>query len=182
MKAYMEMAYKAVGKETLQRTYETQLERTARELEDLEAKLSKKEDISIPYRTALTKAAGVLRNPVSIWDSVDAVEKHRLFPFIFEAKLSYTKGAGYRTAENLSTIRLFEELAEANPLDVEVGRIELPSESVIESESTTRSPDYVFRTGARNQDETAPFVALWFDSRSSGRVSSSQKIPPALAL
>lgn len=144
VRVYSDMTYKAVGRsETLHRTYENQTEKFAQELEVIEAKLSKDGDISTPYRTALTKATGVLRNPVSIWDSVDAVEKHRLFPFIFEAKLPYTKNAGYRTADTLSTTRLFEELAEANPLDVEVRGIGPRSESGYESESTTHSERYL---------------------------------------
>ena len=75
-------------------------------------------DLSIPYRTALDKATKTLENPISIWDSVDVHEQHRLFFFLFEAKLQYDKEDGYRTGDSLSTTRLFEELAAAKTLDV----------------------------------------------------------------
>ena len=96
-------------------------------------------DMSVPYQTSLEKSTSLLKNPVSIWNLVDTHEKHRLFFFLFEQKLAYSKNYGYRTADSLSTTRLFEGFAEQNPLDVEVGNNEFPSESVFESESTTRS-------------------------------------------
>ncbi|MEK7643612.1 MAG: recombinase family protein, partial [Patescibacteria group bacterium] len=119
--------------ETLQRAYEAQIEERAKELECLEQTLGGERDLKIPYRTALGKATGMLKSPISIWDTVDTVEKHRLFFFLFEKKLEYAKEGGYRTADLLSNTRLFEEFATANPLDVEAGGIEPPSESVYES-------------------------------------------------
>ena len=117
--------------DTLQRVYESQMEDSALELERLEHLLGGERDLEVPYRTALGKAIGMLENPITIWDTVDTTEKHRLFFFLFETKLEYSKIDGYRTADSLSNTRLFREFATANPLDVEVGRVELPSESVM---------------------------------------------------
>lgn len=125
--------------EAIQRVFESQLEETAVRLQQLEHQIAHRRDLAIPYRTALEKATGMLRKPVSIWDSVDTLEKHRLFFFLFETKLAYAKETGYRTAESLSKTRLFEEFAVTNPLRVEVRGIEPRSESIYESVSTTHS-------------------------------------------
>ena len=52
---------------------------------------------------------------------------------------------------------------------VEVSGIEPESESVYESASTTRSPDYNLREGARNRDETVPIRSQWL-SETAGRL------------
>ena len=108
----------------LKKTYEAQTEDAARELEQAGEGL--KRDLGVPYRTAMTKATGMLKNPVSIWDVVDVVEKHRLFFFLFEAHLAYTKTEGYRTGNELSSTRLFEEFCDENSDDVDLGGIEPP--------------------------------------------------------
>ena len=127
----------------LKHVYEGQLEEAVKQLEDVEDITRAGEDLSVPYQTALSKATAMLRDPYSVWDSVDVHEKHRLFFFIFEERLAFSKTEGYQTANSPTAIRLFEEFAEENPLDVEVRRIELRSESVSGSASTTRSPDYL---------------------------------------
>lgn len=103
--------------DVLKKTYERQLEEVAKEISDEDTE--QKTDLKTPYRTALTKAVTLLEKPVSIWDSVDTAEKHRLFFFIFEEKLSYSKTDGYRTADSLSTTRLFEEFSDENSVDVD---------------------------------------------------------------
>lgn len=65
-----------------------------------------------------TKVVTLLEKPVSIWDSVDTAEKHRLFFFLFEEKLAYSKTDGYRTGDSLSAIRIFEEYTDENSTDV----------------------------------------------------------------
>ncbi len=62
----------------------------------------------------------MLKNPISIWDSVDIHEQHRLFFFLFEARLSYSKIDAFRTANELSTTRLFEEFSDENSADVDL--------------------------------------------------------------
>ena len=73
----------------------------------------------MPYRTALGKSADVLKNPIKIWEKVDVAEKHRLFYFLFEKRLAYSKEDGYRTANELSSTRLFESFADQNSDDVD---------------------------------------------------------------
>jgi hypothetical protein len=94
---------------------------------------------SYAYRTALTKSQALLKSPLSYWESVDVREQHRLFYFIFEEKLPYSKKDAYWTANSVSTTRIFEQLAVQNAPDVEVGRIELPSRKLSVSDSTKRS-------------------------------------------
>jgi site-specific DNA recombinase len=107
----------------LKKTYEQQIENTAQELEDaLPAPLSEI-DLSVPYRTALAKATGLLKNPYSIWKKLDVKEKQQLYYFIFEAKLPFSKFTGYRTTEIPTAIRLFEDFAEQKPLMVEMAGV-----------------------------------------------------------
>jgi DNA invertase Pin-like site-specific DNA recombinase len=99
---------------TVRRSYEQQIEETAVELEAAEADETPEPDLHIPYRTALEKASGLLKTPVSTWKKADAAEKQTLFFLLFEAKLAYGKNEGYRTAEKLSATRLFEEFSSSN--------------------------------------------------------------------
>ena len=100
--------------ELLKRTYEKQIETAAEQLENLEQPPLNEIDLTIPYRTALDKATGLLKNPYSIWEKLDVKEKQQLYYFIFEAKLPFSKTEGYRTAEIPSAIRLFEDFAAQN--------------------------------------------------------------------
>jgi len=126
IREFSELAREA-NSERVRRSYEVQMDDAAKELEELEHPLVSELDLSVPYRTALEKSTGMLKNPISIWDSVDVHEKHRLFFFLFEAKLAYTRNEGYRTGDSLSATRIFEEFVTSNARVVEVGRIELPS-------------------------------------------------------
>ena len=110
--------------------YEKQLEDVAMKLEKLEAATPEtvtKTDLAIPYRTALAKAIGLLKSPYAVWCDLGIYEQHRLFFFIFDEKLSYSRESGYRTDKSPNAIRLFEDLAGVKTLDVRIGRIELPS-------------------------------------------------------
>jgi len=118
LKELSEMARKAKS-EAVVRTYETQMNEAAVELEKMEATGPVVRDPSIPYRTAFDKSMGMLRSPVSTWDLFDVHDQHRLFFFLFERKLAYTKNEGYRTGNELSKTRLFEELAATNSDDVD---------------------------------------------------------------
>ena len=83
-------------------------------------------DLAIPYRTALSKAVKLLKSPYVIWFSLDVIEQHRLFYFIFEEKLSYNQESGYRTDKIPCAVRLFEEFTTSETHDVEMGEIESP--------------------------------------------------------
>ena len=125
--------------ETLKRTYEKQLQKVVEELEELRAKTFDEASLDVPYRTALNKSTGLLKSPYKIWDSVDVHEKHRLFFFLFEEKLPYSKKTGYRT-DNLScAIRVFEEFLVENSQDVEMAGVEPASELGCDCESTVHS-------------------------------------------
>lgn len=108
--------------------YEKQLEEKAREIEVIENDSVAGLDLSIPYRTALKKATGMLKSPYEIWESVDVREQQKLFFFIFDDKLLYSKKAGYRTDNLPCAVRLFEDFVTSNSQDVEMARIEPASE------------------------------------------------------
>lgn len=118
-----ELARKA-SSDIVRRTYETQIEEAGTGLERIEQTVPVTRDLGVPYRTALDKTTALLKNPVSAWDLFDVHEQHRLFFFLFEGKLAYTKNEGYRTGNSLSTTRLFEELATADSADVDLRGVE----------------------------------------------------------
>ena len=87
---------------------------------------NKENDFNVPYRTSLEKSTKLLKSPYKYWVSVDVLEKQRLFFFIFDQKIPYSKIEGYRTDRISMSVRLFEEFACANPYDVEMGGSEPP--------------------------------------------------------
>lgn len=95
--------------EAVRKAYEVEIEKASNELDDGEI-ATNKSDLEIPYRTALSKVIGILKEPSVVWESVDVLEKRRLFFFLFEGKLAYSKEEGYRTGDSLSLTRLFEEI------------------------------------------------------------------------
>ena len=106
--------------------YEKQLEDIAIKIESITTISIVNTDLAIPYRTALDKAVKLLKSPYVIWFSLDIIEQHRLFYFIFEEKLSYNQESGYRTDKIPCAVRLFEEFVTSNTQDVELGEIESP--------------------------------------------------------
>lgn len=112
--------------ERLREMYEAQLENLADELEQADDNSMGGLDITTPYRTALSKAATMLKKPHIAWESMQVIEQQRLFYFIFEQKLAYNLKTGYRTTDIPSAARLFEQFVLENSPDVDLGRIELP--------------------------------------------------------
>ena len=115
------IATKSIG---LKKVYEGQLERIAHEIEQTEEGSIRELDLSVPYRTALDKAIGLLRNPYFVWERLEIAEQQKLFYFIFEQKLPYNQVEGYRTDKITTKMRLFEEFSNENPHDVDPPGIE----------------------------------------------------------
>ncbi len=110
--------------EAVRVVYEKQIEDTVSEIEALESDYFHESDMSIPYRTALDKVTGLLKNPYTVWKSMSPREQHELFYFIFQQKVPYDVKEGYRTEKIPSVVRLFEEFATSSSLDVEMAGIE----------------------------------------------------------
>lgn len=100
----------------------------ANEIAEIESVSMQGIDLGTPCRTALDKATLLLESPYKIWHAVGVREQQKLFYFIFDERLAYSKKAGYRTDNLLCAVRLFEDFVTSNTQDVEMGRIELPSE------------------------------------------------------
>jgi hypothetical protein len=115
----------AAKSETVRDVYEKQIEETAREIEALSGLSFEGSNMSVPYRTALDKALGLLKSPYMAWKSLSVKEQQELFYFIFQEKVPYDVKEGYRTEEIPTVVRLFEEFATANSSVVEMPRIEL---------------------------------------------------------
>lgn len=108
--------------------YEKQMEELLEQKEQEDPNILEQIDFDIPYRTALEKATGMLKNPYKIWADLDVVDRQKLYFFIFDEKIPYALNDGYRTAEIPSPVRLFEEFAMQNPPDVEMVGVEPTSE------------------------------------------------------
>ncbi len=121
--------------DAVRRAYEEQIEATAKEIEQGSPSGSKR-DLAVPYRTALAKSTGMLKNPVMIWQKAGPQEKQRLYFFLFDERLPYTKCDGFRTANSLSSTRLFEEFCEQNSDDVDPTGIEPVTSSLQMRRST----------------------------------------------
>jgi site-specific DNA recombinase len=119
----------------VRRAYEDQIEETAKDLESSDSS-GLKHDLGVPYRTALAKSIGMLKNPVTIWEKVDVVEKHRLYFFLFESRLSYAKYDGFRTSKLLSCTRIFGEFVDTNSVAVDPSGIE-PLTSGVQNRRST---------------------------------------------
>lgn len=107
-------------KQSVINMYEKQIEILSDEVEETSDTQLCDLDLDIPYQTALCKSQTMLNNPYKVWHSVGVQEKHKLFHFIFDEKLAYSKKAGYQTDNLPSTIRVFEEFVTTNSLDVEM--------------------------------------------------------------
>ena len=111
---------------TLREACEQQIEEFAPLLKEMEKSEPKKTDLETPYQTALGKAATFLKSPYEYWESVDVLEKQRMFFFFFDEKLPYSKDEGYRTDRIPSAARLFNEFVSTNSYYVEMGGSEPP--------------------------------------------------------
>jgi site-specific DNA recombinase len=110
--------------EQVREAYENQMEESTNELNDPANQRIGDIDLSVPYRTALGKATGLLKNPSIAWEILDTGERQKLFFFIFEQKLTYSLKIGYRTDDIPTAARLFEEFVSANTSSVGAAGIE----------------------------------------------------------
>ena len=127
----------ATFSEKLRSNYEKQIEKAMTELEETTSISLETPDLDIPYQTALNKATLMLKSPYKIWEIVDTAEKHRLFFFLFEEKLPYSKKDGYTTNKIPSAVRLFEEFATPSTNDVDPSGLE-PLTSSLQMRRSTR--------------------------------------------
>lgn len=108
---------------TVRKTYEQQIETTAKEVEGIDDNSSMAIDMTIPYQTALEKASLVLKKPHIAWKKLDPQEQHGLFFFLFMEKLEYSIETGYQTAKIPYAARLFEDFATQTTLVVEMAGV-----------------------------------------------------------
>jgi site-specific DNA recombinase len=106
--------------ERLREIYGKQIEKLAMDLEENDEIFLKAKDLEIIYRTALDKFLLLAKSPYDIWVEIDVLERQRLYYFLFNGKLKYSKKEGYPTADLASYIRLFEAFGASTPLNVEM--------------------------------------------------------------
>ena len=99
--------------------YEGQIEDTALALERERSASKEGLDWDVPYRTALQKATMLLNKPYNAWKIIGIEERHELFYFVFDDKLTYHPKTGYRTAEIPTAARLFEDFVVSNSASVD---------------------------------------------------------------
>lgn len=115
--------------ETMKRAYERQIESVAKELDDLEGQSLSNLDLSVPYQTSLEKATLVLKKPDIAWENLDPFEKQRLYFFLFQEKLPYSKKYGYQTSEIPYSSKLFEDFVTQNTPLVEMAGVKPASKT-----------------------------------------------------
>ena len=140
MSKYTDLNFSEDTPASMKQFYRDELVRLSEEYSVMKRQKFVISDVDVPYRTALDKSTKLLKSPYDIWVSVDVREKQKMFYFIFDEKLAYSKKAGYRTDKLPSAVRLFEEFVCTNSHDVEMTRIELVSESGCGCESTVHRP------------------------------------------
>ena len=104
--------------------YEKKIEKLAAELEQLESDSLAEYDYGVPYRTALDKVMGVLKNPYPTWAEFDVFGQQKFFSFLFEVNLGYDKKEGYRTPKYTVLKRVLEEIESSGSVDVEMDGFE----------------------------------------------------------
>ncbi len=109
---------------TIANAYENELEKLEQQRANLEERQQDPPNFGAIYRTALSKSTGLLKNPYKIWSKLDPLEKQKLFFFLFDQKLPYSKKEGYRTANIPCAVRLFEEFVDTNSPYVEKRGVE----------------------------------------------------------
>ena len=120
---YMVLAGKAKVMSVIAQ-YEKKIEKLADELEGLESDAVADYDYGVPYRTALDKVMGVLKNPYITWIDYDVFEQQKFFNFLFEENLSYDKKEGYRTPKYTVLKRVLEQIEHSGSGNVEMVGIE----------------------------------------------------------
>jgi hypothetical protein len=83
-----------------------------------------KYDYAVPYRTALNKVLGVLKEPYDTWSELNVFEQQKFFSFLFETNLVYSKIEGYRTPKYTVLKRVCEEIEHTGSVNVEMAGIE----------------------------------------------------------
>lgn len=104
--------------------YEKKIEKLAEELERLQSESIAEYDYGVPYRTALDKTLGILKDPYSTWVSLDVFQQQKFFSFLFEENLSYERNVGYRTPEYSILTRVCKQIEGSGSVVVEMRGIE----------------------------------------------------------
>ena len=106
--------------------YERQIEKLANELEGLQSSKVAEYDYGVPYRTALDKMTGILKQPCKTWVELDIFQQQKFFSFLFEQNLVYGKKEGYRTPKYTVLKRVCEQIELVGSANVEMGGVEPP--------------------------------------------------------
>jgi len=110
--------------------YEKQIESLSKELEPIDNYLSAKIDYKIPCRTSQKQVVEALKNPYSVWEKYQVIQKHRFYNFMFEGNLTYDKNSGFRTPNLSLPLRIFSTYESSEPTQVEMAGIEPASKKL----------------------------------------------------
>ena len=109
--------------ESSKKRYEQKIETIEKEIETLSNEL-KLEAEPIPYRTALDTWIKFYKNPVIAWEVSDIKEKQEFFYGMFNEKIPFQVGKGYRTEKIPSKTMYFSKIEARDLSDVELAEIE----------------------------------------------------------
>lgn len=104
--------------EVLREQYEKKATKLAEKLKDNKQHIEQNTFVMNDCRTPLAKLFKIFENPYKIWTLSDVTQKQHFFYFLFEANLEYQPEVGFRTPKKSLLIRLFEQFANTDSVDV----------------------------------------------------------------
>jgi site-specific DNA recombinase len=91
--------------------YEKKIEEIANRISETTERSRISIDLSIPYKTALSKVINIAKDPYQIWMISDSVEKKLLYKFFFETNIEYDLKTRYQTVKPSILYRFFDDFA-----------------------------------------------------------------------
>jgi site-specific DNA recombinase len=123
--------------ESLIRTYEKEIEKLTNEEQILENQSMVMRGSKPDFRTALDITFNFLKNPYVYWAKDDLKSKHLVLKLVFSERLTYQRGAGFRTANLSLPLRVFELSDTTNSCDVDRTGLE-PATPSLQMRCSTR--------------------------------------------
>ncbi len=124
--------------EVMAERYEVEAAKLITQLNEMSSRNLGDNHFDVSFGTAAEEVMGVLNNPRNKWDSGTLDEKGLVIRLVFDGDPTYNKNCGFGTAELSPVVKLFERIRTTNSQDVEMGRIEPPSEIGYHRGSTMR--------------------------------------------
>lgn len=95
--------------QSVREAYEVEIERLSAALRALD-QMPEKPDLGLPVRTASKLVNRLFNQPLETWNRLNTIEQRRLFTFLFQGGVPYSRTKGLRTAKQQSYAWQFQRL------------------------------------------------------------------------